>query len=153
MYRYVLNKNCISCFIMSTCECIQHFHSGNIFQNCDIPYVPLDIRGFIWKKYFSSYVLKEIHKQESIWHPLKEQSQTLIDLCVSDKGSLQFGHFCFDELLEKHKDTDTEMWMYLECLDGTCLNCIHNGFPCLNMTHYGLHSEKCKYSQAWKSNL
>jgi hypothetical protein len=128
---------------------VVEIETSNIFQKCSIPYLPLDIRGLIWKKYFSGSVLKEIKDQNSLWCPLREQSQKLIDLCVCDVGSLQYGYFPFNELVEKHKQYDTEMWMFEECLDGKCLNCRNTGFPCLNLVDHGIGS-RCKYSEAWK---
>jgi len=117
-------------------------------EQCTIPYVPDDIWYLIWKKCFSSFVLKELKTVISIWSPLHEQSEQLLKICTEDKGAIQYSHTDFDKIIYLHRDKLFNIELLDICLNGECLNCRDWGFPCSNMACHGI-SIFCKYDSLW----
>ena len=115
-----------------------------------IQYFPIEIWILIWKKTFSSFVLQELKKQESVWCPKKKQSKQLKRICSEDVGAIQFGYTDFDRLVDKHHKKEIlgfrrKRQIHDECLNGDCLNCLRYGFPCINLTSIGLSDNRYKF--------
>lgn len=111
-------------------------------------YLPSDIWGVIWKKFFSSFVIKELKSSySSVWSPVKNQSDQLLLLCKED-NCIQYGHTDFDTLVNLHRG-NYSFELFSDCLNGHCENCSYFGFPCSNMVFHGL-KKNCAYVEMWK---
>ena len=125
--------------------------------------IPLDVSMYIWKNYFTSYVLNEIRNRDpaKLW---TEPTRNLCNLC-NDIGCLQAGenidnlvfslfnvngcdlcqnkfHDCIEENCE-HFETFT----LNEKKKINCGNCMDYGFPCLNCGTY--FSENIGFIGMW----
>ena len=139
---------------------------------------PTEIWNIIWKSLFTSTVLKELEKCKSIWSPEKIQSGKLKQISTEDIGAIQFKYTDFDKLVNEHHypkllPQDIPGWipgmerfmimpgverhLHDKCLNGACLNCREDGFPCSNLTWHGLSRNIKKnpmgtiqYGEIWK---
>ena len=128
-------------------------------------YFPIEIWIIIWKKMFSSTVLKELKHHESVWSPEKKQSKKLKKICSEDVGAIQFGFTDFDKLVDKHGKKECrsirnysiikiDRHIHDLCLNGGCLNCKQYGFPCSNLISIGLsNGHLLTYESLWKIDV
>jgi hypothetical protein len=91
--------------------------------------LPEDLQWVIWQKYFREHTLSELIR--SYRHTWESPSDSLLDIC-SDVGCIQHGHSELEDLIE-----DENMWAWKGCIESKCQNCVHWGFPCLNLAEYG----------------
>ena len=106
-------------------------------------YIPEEIINIIYKKYFKTFVLKELTKIKSIWDPKKNQSLFLQNYCIEDIGSIQYKHTDFERIMKKDNICD-------ECINGECSNCNTYGFPCTNFALHGVSNQyKIVYEFLW----
>lgn len=81
--------------------------------------------------YQSQFVFEElVTNHPIIW---EDPSDTLLRLC-KDVGCIQSGHHELTDLIEDH-----DMWMWDQCMNYKCENCLYWGFPCDNLAHYCLN--------------
>ena len=105
--------------------------------------LPEDILIIIWKKVYSQTVVPEVIQSfEFVW---RDPSDRLIELC-NDTGTIQQGHHCLEDMIEDHN-----MWCFENCVENSCDNCVHYGFPCSNLAFYGF--ENPKLDCLWQPNF
>ena len=130
--------------------------------------IPLDVSMYIWKNYFTSYVLNEIRNRDpaKLW---TDPSVNLCNLC-NDIGCLQSGEN-IDNLVfsmfnvnlcdlsqnvgtehncEEENCTSFEDFSLDEKKKINCGNCMDYGFPCLNCGTY--FSESIGFIGMWNCN-
>ena len=103
---------------------------------------PGDIQWFIWKTFFSKFILKKIEETACIW---LNPSNHLVELC-KDVGTIQQGHMEIQDMIEDHN-----MVHWCECVNNRCSNCEQYGFPCTNLAMFGFGNRKLDC--LWKPNF
>lgn len=112
-------------------------------ENLIMEVFPHDIQWYIWKTYFSKFIVKEIiNSFDFVW---RNPSDRLVDIC-KDVGTVQQGHTELEEMIEDH---NMEYWH--GCVNGHCPNCDDYGFPCTNLAVYGFNNDKLDC--LWKANF
>ena len=104
---------------------------------------PANFQWMVWRAFFSKFVLKDMSKQFNfIW---KNPSDQLMMLC-NEPGTIQQGHHELEDMIE-----DCDMWAYIICTKGKCINCVTYGFPCSNLAAHGFKNKRL--DGLWRANF
>ncbi len=105
--------------------------------------LPEDLQWVIWRKYFENHVISDLYG--SYQHRWEQPSPRLLELC-KDIGCVQQGYSELEDLIE-----DENMWCWQACTESKCANCVHWGFPCMNLAEYGFGIPEL--SGQWDANF
>ena len=94
--------------------------------------LPEEIERIIWKFYFTQNTVEEIKKINSVWC---KPSDKLVSIC-QEIGSIQHKYTDFERVVNLSK-SDYVGEIHRSCLNNLCLNCLYQGFPCMNAWYYG----------------
>ena len=109
--------------------------------------LPEEIERIIWKKYYSSEVVKKINSAKLIW---KNPSDNLLNK-TNDIGCYQPKYSDMEKYIYCKEEHFELRDIVIRCFNKGCNNCNDYGFPCYNATLYGNINNKL--SVKWKTKF